>query len=291
MKAACTDLANAQPADRNSQSVISFDLARLRAGVRPFRLHWFPRLRSTNDHAAVLRRRGEMFAPAIVLAGRQTAGRGRAGRSWWSGPGVITVTFVMPIQEHISPHQVPLIAGLAVRQAAAELAGEPNIKLKWPNDILFRGRKLAGLLCERIDRVDLIGLGMNLNIPSASGDRGSRTPDIGRSTDQLQPPPSLRPQMTFLAEIAGHAFDPTETLSCLARKMHEALSQRDRTPFPQLSREYDQHHSLIGRRISVLNGPDSPALTGRCEGIDSIGRLLLRRRGTLHRIVNGHIIG
>src|SRR5436309_1660093 len=59
------------------KGVSSFDLARLRVGIKPFKLHWFPRLRSTNDHAAELRRRKELFAPAAVLTGRQLAGRGR----------------------------------------------------------------------------------------------------------------------------------------------------------------------------------------------------------------------
>src|SRR4051812_45410277 len=70
----------------------SYHLDRLRAGLRPFRLHWFPVLRSTSDHAAALRRRGELFAPAVVLTGRQTAGRGRGDHRWWSGPGCVTVT-------------------------------------------------------------------------------------------------------------------------------------------------------------------------------------------------------
>ncbi|MEA2736622.1 MAG: BirA family transcriptional regulator, partial [Humisphaera sp.] len=115
-------------------SINSFHLDHLRRGIKPFKLHWFPRLRSTNDHAAELRRRGELYAPAIVLAGRQIAGRGRGSNSWWSAGGSITVTFVFPVEEHLSPHQVPLLAGLAVRDAAAELLGDEKVSLKWPND-------------------------------------------------------------------------------------------------------------------------------------------------------------
>src|SRR5205085_1460193 len=132
--------------------------------LRPFRLYWFPRLRSTNDHAAALRRRGGLFAPAIVLTGRQLSGRGRGANVWWSGPGCITVTFALPIDEDIAPHQLPLMAGLAVRNAAAELTGDDNIRLKWPNDVLYGWKKLGGLLCERVFKVDLIGLGLNVNV-------------------------------------------------------------------------------------------------------------------------------
>src|SRR5687767_10347096 len=100
----------------------------------------------------------------MVLTGHQLAGRGRGSNTRWSGGECITVTFVFPIDENVSPHQLPLIAGLAVRNAAAELTGEDGIQLKWPNDLLFRDRKLAGLLCERVHKADLIGLGLNVNL-------------------------------------------------------------------------------------------------------------------------------
>src|SRR5688500_14403447 len=131
--------------ERNRSSS-SFDLARLRTGLKPFRLYWFPRLRSTNDHAAVLRKRRELFAPAVVLTGNQLAGRGRGSNKWWSDGGVLTVTFAMPIEEHLAAYQIPLAAGLAVRNAAADLSRQDSISLKWPNDVLYEGRKLAGLL-------------------------------------------------------------------------------------------------------------------------------------------------
>src|SRR2546423_10118412 len=163
----------------------SFDLARLRHGIKPFKLHRFPRLRSTNDHAAALRRRGKLFAPAMVLTSKQIAGRGRGSNSWWWAAGSLAVTFVFPVEEHLSPHQIPLVAGLAVRDAAAELSGDESVALKWPNDVTHRGRKLAGLLCERVNKVDLIGVGVNVNIQPQKAPRG------------------LREQITSLSAIAG----------------------------------------------------------------------------------------
>src|SRR3954447_4674245 len=96
----------------------TFQLARLREALRPFRLHWFPTLGSTNDHAVALRKRGELYAPAVVLTGRQTAGRGRGEDSWWSCPRALTVPFAPPGGE-IGPPRIPLMAGLAVRNAGA----------------------------------------------------------------------------------------------------------------------------------------------------------------------------
>jgi BirA family biotin operon repressor/biotin-[acetyl-CoA-carboxylase] ligase len=251
--------------------VPSFHLQQLRRDLKPFRLHWFPRLRSTNDHAALLRKRGELFAPAIVLAGHQLAGRGRGSNSWWSGQGSLTVTFVLPVDEHLSPHHVPLIAGVAVRTAAAALAMNDGIQLKWPNDLLYQTRKLAGLLCERVHKADLIGVGINLNV---------RPGDIPRP---------LRERVTSLNAILGKPIDPTTALIAIAAQVHRLLANRDDQTFRELLREYDQHHALLGRRVTVTNAPGEPVVTGRCEGLDDTGRLLLRERKTLHRVIAGHV--
>jgi BirA family biotin operon repressor/biotin-[acetyl-CoA-carboxylase] ligase len=206
----------------------TYGLARLRAGLKPFRLHFFPRLRSTNDHAAALRRRGELFAPAVVVTPHQLAGRGRGDNTWFSTAQTLTVTFAMPVEEHLAAHQLPLIAGLAVRAAAQELLAAslarqaarhgvgqslriPEVQLKWPNDVLHVGRKLAGLLCERIDKVDLIGIGLNVNLEPAEA------------------PPALREKVTSLSALAGETFDLTEVLIVVARHAAEHLGQAELT--------------------------------------------------------------
>jgi BirA family biotin operon repressor/biotin-[acetyl-CoA-carboxylase] ligase len=260
-----------QSAIRNRQSVMSFDLDRLRSGVRPFRLHWFPRLRSTNDHAAEMRRRGNLFAPAVVLTGHQTAGRGRGQNVWWSGPGCLTVTFVLPVDEQTAPHQLPLVAGLAVRNAAAELTGDHAVQLKWPNDVLFDRRKLAGLLCERVHGADLVGLGLNVNL------------------DPAKAPPALRRRVTSLSAVAGKALDMTTVLSVVAGHLHRAVSRRAEEPFSVVLREYDAHHALVGRTVTVIGADSESPVGGRCEGLDEMGRLVLRSRGKLHRVISGQV--
>jgi BirA family biotin operon repressor/biotin-[acetyl-CoA-carboxylase] ligase len=265
----------------------SFDLARLRAGVKPFRLHFFTTLRSTNDHAAVLRRRGDLYAPAVVLAARQTAGRGRGTNTWFSAAGSVTVTFVLPGDAVLPPHHVPLAAGLAVRNAAAELAANDDIQLKWPNDLVIadkggaplRGkhaplRKLAGLLCERIDHVDLIGIGLNVNPPGATIPR------------------EIRDRVTFLRQLrrtnVDHPFDLTDVVIALARHLHATLVRGQETPFPALLREYDRHHALVGRTVTV-RAANEPVISGVCQGLDDTGRLLLRSGKTIHRVIAGHV--
>lgn len=210
----------------------SFDLARLRQAIKPFRLHWFPRLRSTNDHAAELRRRQDLFAPAVVLTGHQTAGRGRGSHTWWSGRGGLTVTFVLPIDDVWSPHQIPLAAGLAVRNAAGELTDRAAIQLKWPNDILYRDKKIAGLLCERVHGADLIGIGLNVNLRSLSADPASP-----------QPPAELWERITSLDDILGRPIDFTTALATLSGHISRMLWRRNPHPFPLVLEEYDRHHA------------------------------------------------
>jgi BirA family biotin operon repressor/biotin-[acetyl-CoA-carboxylase] ligase len=250
---------------------MSFDLDRLRTSLRPFRLHWFSRLRSTNDHAAALRRRKVLFAPSIILTGHQLAGRGRGSNAWWSGAGTLTVTFVLAADDAIYPHQIPLICGLAVRNAAAELAGGAAVQLKWPNDLLFEGKKLAGLLCERVEKVDLIGLGLNVNVKTT------------------HPPAALRNRITSLSQIVGGSIDINTALSTVAHHLHTLMSHTRDRPFSQLLAEYDRHHALVGRRIRVIGNVDEKPITGVCKGMDSMGRLLVKSGSETHRIIAGHI--
>jgi BirA family transcriptional regulator, biotin operon repressor / biotin---[acetyl-CoA-carboxylase] ligase len=251
---------------------LSFDLPRLRAGLKPHRLYWFPRLRSTNDHAGRLRRAGRLFGPAVVLTARQIAGRGRGKNTWWSSPGVLTVTFAIPLHDRLPPQELPLIAGLSLRNAAAEIIGDDRILLKWPNDLLHDGRKLAGLLCERVSNVDLIGIGLNVNV---------------NPTDA---PAGLRNQITSLLRIGGSPLDMTDVLLAIARYLRHNLRRRMEIPFSSFVREYSRHDALAGRRITVSTGADEPPISGRCEGIDSTGRLLVRRRSQVHRIVAGMVV-
>ncbi len=252
---------------------LAFDLSRLREGLKPFRLYWFPRLGSTNTHAALMRRQGRLYAPAIVLAGRQTRGRGRGSNAWWSAGGSLTVTFAFPVEDRMAPHHLPLIAGLAVRRAAAELAGEPGIQLKWPNDLLYDGRKLAGLLCERVEKADLAGLGLNVNL------------------NPMDAPPPLRDRITSIASISGKTVDSTDALIVVAAHLRLTLARSVDQPFADILREYDAHHALVGRTVSIVSDNNEPPLHGQVEGLDEMGRLLVRSRGALHHVIAGQVNG
>lgn len=250
---------------------MGYRIAELRRRMGAMRVHWFPRLRSTNDHAAELRRRGELYAPAVVLAGRQSAGRGRGSNTWLAPAGNLTMTVALPIDEHLSPLQIPLIAGLAVRNAAAALTGDDGFSLKWPNDVLYDGRKVAGLLCERVHKVDLIGVGMNVML------------------DPAELPAGLRGRVASLSMVSRGRLDSTEVAAVVAIAVRTLLGRRGEGPPAMLLNQYNRHHALVGRRVRIVDRADEPAVEGMCEGIDSIGRLLVREGGKLHRILAGHV--
>lgn len=249
----------------------TLDLPLLSESVRPMRLHHFPVLASTNDKAAEMRKLGLLYAPAMVLTSTQTAGRGRAGNRWFSDAGSITVTYALPVEEDLQPHQLPLVTGLAVRDACTELTGQRDIQLKWPNDVIHDGRKLAGLLCERIAGVDLIGIGLNVNITS---------------TDL---PADLRFGIASLSLISGSPHDLTRTLILLTQHLQHSLRTRHSRPFAAFVDQYRQHDGLLGKQIAVHPPGEAQGIRGTCEGIDTEGRLLLRSGLILHRIIAGSV--
>lgn len=254
----------------SASSTSPFRLSQLADAVRPFKLHYFPTLSSTNDKAAEMRRANELFAPAIVLTAEQTAGRGRGGNRWFSNRGSLTVTYCLPVEENLQPHQLPLVAGLAVRHAVTEMTANTDIGLKWPNDVWFDGRKLAGLLCERINGMDIVGIGLNVNLAPTDA------------------PPALRSTLTSLSAIAGRPFDLTDALILLSGHLQRMLLTRHSQPFAAFVAQYREYDVLLGRQIRVsISG--EPAMKGTCEGINAEGRLLLRSGGKQHRVIAGTV--
>jgi BirA family transcriptional regulator, biotin operon repressor / biotin---[acetyl-CoA-carboxylase] ligase len=245
-----------------------YSIHNLRPRLKPFRLIWFPTVGSTNTKAAAMRRAGKLLAPAIVLTGRQSAGRGRGSNTWSAPPGVMTVTFVLPVNDQIQPHHVPLIAGLAVKEALVDL-GVPDCGLKWPNDLWAPGDlKVAGLLCERVDGIDLVGIGVNV------------------SCDRTQLPASVRAKSTTLSELSQRAITMDETLLALARQLTAHLL-RPRFSVQTFLSRYAESLVLKGRKIRVTD--PGVNIEGVCEGIDAAGRLVLRNNSGRHVILSGRV--
>jgi BirA family biotin operon repressor/biotin-[acetyl-CoA-carboxylase] ligase len=116
-------------------------------------------LDSTNEEAKRLARQGE-HGPLWIVAREQSAGRGRRGRVWVSDDGNLFATLLL--EAPANGPELCFVAGLAVADAVAALAPAEAVALKWPNDLLLAGKKLAGILLEQEGRALAIGIGINL---------------------------------------------------------------------------------------------------------------------------------
>jgi BirA family biotin operon repressor/biotin-[acetyl-CoA-carboxylase] ligase len=220
---------------------------------------------STNRDLAALAASG---APdwTVLVADEQTEGRGRHARSWSSPRGGLYVSVLLRIDPESAKGEVtllPLAAGLALRDAlvaAADRKGAPlEISLKWPNDLLTPGGKLAGILCETTrDNGDwLLIAGMGVNI--------APLPEAARN--------GLDQPATSLAEEAPEAEWPREELLVgLLARMHERLHQWAEAP-GQLRADWWSASALAGRTVTVKSSEG--AVTGKPLGIARDGALRL----------------
>ena len=131
-----------------------------RLGVPQVELHG--RIGSTSDRARELVGRGEA-TPFVIVSERQSAGRGRRGRRWLSDcPRGLWFTVAIESGGAMAP-TASLRAGLAAARGIEGAAGLSNVQVRWPNDLMIEGRKVGGVLCEKVGEALLLGVGVNLN--------------------------------------------------------------------------------------------------------------------------------
>ncbi|MCS7033906.1 MAG: biotin--[acetyl-CoA-carboxylase] ligase [Phycisphaerae bacterium] len=245
----------------------SYRLGELRQALPGTTIHWFPRLGSTNTRGAEMARNGTLRPPAILLTGWQVAGRGRGTNTWWSTAGSLTVTFAYSATPRLL-QELPLVAGVCVRRVLAAASGLEQLKLKWPNDLLYDGRKIGGLLCERVHEIDLIGVGLNVNFEIAAA------------------PPLLRNRITSVQALTGRTLEHTSLLIALARELAEEIAAA--RPLEQIIAEYARHDALAGQPVHVVE-PDGTSRSGIAVGLDDTGRLIIRSGRLAHHIIAGHV--
>lgn len=124
-------------------------------------MFWYEEISSTMDVAAGLQTQSET---GIVVADRQRAGRGRYGRRWVSPHGGLYLSWFFPSGERFCPHLLEIGSISVVRSLTG--AGCPGCRIKFPNDIICGGRKIAGLLIQRCGNRTILGAGVNLNSAS-----------------------------------------------------------------------------------------------------------------------------
>ncbi len=121
------------------------------------KLHYFDEIDSTNDYARKIV--DESTDGTVVLADVQTAGKGRLDNKWYSPDGGLYLSVILVTDK---PLLVPILAAVAICETFSHY--DIILGIKWPNDILLNGKKIAGILCEAVDMKVILGIGINLNI-------------------------------------------------------------------------------------------------------------------------------
>lgn len=226
-----------------------------------------PRIDSTNAEA--MRRAPALDAPAWILTLHQTEGRGRRGRAWADPEGNFAASYLT--RPALPVGQVALysfVAALAVMDALVAVSGRAEpFALKWPNDVLLNGGKLAGILLESAGQGAqmahlVIGIGVNLrNVPAADGG-------------------ALRP-VSLLAET-GIAVSAEEFLDALAPAFARWEGQLLAEGFAPIRQAWLARAARLGERIVARTMRHD--FDGLFEGIDMSGALILHSGGTRHAI-------
>lgn len=223
--------------------------------------HILDRVDSTNAEA--LRLAGSLSGPAWVMARRQEAGRGRRGRAWTDPPGNFAATLVLrPEGGPSDAARLSFVAALAVHEALRRLCGPSlNVALKWPNDVLLNGGKLSGILLESAGtggQVAALVIGIGINLVAA--------PD-----PEAVEPGATRP-VSLLGET-GLTVSPDEMLDALAVSFDQWSRQMHDFGFGPIRAAWLARAARLGETITARTG--GAELTGRFEGIDETGALLL----------------
>lgn len=226
-------------------------------------MHVFGYTTSTNDEAKRASKEGAPHG-ATWVAEQQSAGRGRQGREWVSAHGE-NLLFSVLLRVSCLPSRVPpiaLAAGLAVRDAVAIAAPGVDVRIKWPNDVLVGGLKVAGVLVEAVtlgSRVESVIVGIGINVLTRSF------------------PHALEGRATSVALVAKEPPDRAvmlaDVLAALDRDAHVVVARGLGLLRPRL----EAADGLRGKRVKSDAGAGKSADEGVASGIDDEGRLLVRR--------------
>ncbi len=223
---------------------------------------------STNAEALRRAAAGER-GPLWIVARQQTAGRGRRGFAWVSPPGNLYATLLLvdPAPPAAAP-QLGFVAGVALHDAAAACVPDVQLRLKWPNDMLCRGRKIAGILIEGEGAPLAVAVGIGVNC-------------------RHHPAITSYPATDFAAE--GAAVEASELFERLAAAFAARLAQWNRgAGFAAIRAAWLERADGLGQPVRVRLAERETG--GIFEAIDGAGRLLLRLNdGSLEAIAAGEV--
>ncbi len=240
-----------------SLSQIKAALADLRAGPFGVMVHYYTQVGSTND---VARELAADNAPegTIVVADEQIRGRGRLARHWIAPPNTSLLMSVIfrPILPPDQAHRLSIACGLALAESCEAVAGV-HVDVKWPNDLLIDGKKVAGILAESAivgERLDWVIVGAGLNVHQV-----------------FTPTDTLSGRATSLRMETGKEYDRAVLLAQVLARLNDWHTHVDQST---LIAAWRARCPMLGQPIQV-DTPDG-ILDGLAEDIDATGALWLR---------------
>ncbi len=237
-------------------------------------LHYFSSIGSTNNEAKKLAVAGSPEG-TLVVTEEQAEGRGRLSRGWFS-PKAKGIWFSIVLRPPFPPQEAPkctLMAAVAVNRAIRDIAGVP-CGIKWPNDIMCKGRKLVGILTEMSAEMDainhvVIGMGVNVNIPGEDF------------------PAELREIATSLLLETGKPVRRLELFIRILERLEELYLEVLRSGFAVVLDAWRQESITLGQQVQVI-GTDKSFL-GQAIDIDSDGALLVSTESGVERVLAGDV--
>ena len=222
-------------------------------------LHFYQEVHSTNDTAFSLGMHNAAEGTAVI-ADSQTGGKGRLQRRWHSPPGdnLYTSVILKPEFETFRASQIPLMAGVAVARALDHYCS--GITLKWPNDVMIRGKKVCGILSQAklsANKINFIVLGIGINV----------------NMDTHRFPEEIRNIATSLAIETGAIISRQELIISLYENLEKCYKQLLQKGFIPVRQEWLRLAPMIGRQMKIVF--KNEAIEGTAVGLDDNGSLIL----------------
>ena len=223
----------------------------------------FEEIDSTNEY---LKRQKDNKNYDIVMAHKQTKGKGTRGRVWLSTEGILMFSMVIKEDKNISMEEytkLPLVVGMALLSALEEIEKLPFM-FKWTNDIYLYDKKLSGILTEKIGEDFIVGVGINLNILEF-GDLNAIS----------------------LKAVSGKDYDKLECLKSIVNKIKEYIYKFYRGEWNLILGEINEKNYLKNKQIKFI-GVDR-IYDGVVKGINNDGELILEEKGKNYNLRIGEV--
>jgi len=237
-------------------------------------IYYSAEIDSTNNEA---KKQANLGCPegVIVLSEGQNGGRGRLSRNWFSptGKGIyLSVVLRPPFNPYDAP-KCTLLAAVAVTKAIRSITGV-ECGIKWPNDILYQGKKIVGILTEmsaEFDAINHVVIGMGINVNIKEQDFPAELVDIA----------------TSLSIIVGHDISRLTLLNAILVELEQAYDCVIQQGFSEMLNEWRELSVTLGEKVTVYGS--GKEFSGKAVDIDNDGALLVETEGVLERVLAGDV--